>query len=463
MRNIFQKVKIFHVILVISVIFVSFTLYLSLPSLFDYKKLQLKIEKQIESDTKIKLANISDIKYRFFPSPHLIIKQCEMYFVNANGKKISDLKNIKIFISVGKLYDSRKIHIKKISITNANLNFNFESLNFFLNQLQSFYNKPIFIKKSKFFFANQKQEISLISSIYNFSLLYNEKSKQKKLKMKGNLFDTNFDFKWIKDFNRKNVSDFSLKFKKPNLTIENNLSTKDNLDKQGNMKINFLSNNLNIRYLYNDNKISFKTLKNKLDPFEVDGNIELDPFTFKIETVIKKQKINYIIKNILFHYFNYKNKIHPNINGDMEIKLDEINNAFLNSGKVKLNFSNSKILIDNNIFSIRDIGSMLIKNSLFYEENGKIFFVSQVEMDIYNQKQFYRRFSIPIKDRINLKKIYAVVEKDIDSDSYALSNISYNKDNDFYFNLENISLSDKIYFDNFQKFRNIIKDSFQTN
>ena len=109
---------------------------------------------------------------------------------------------------------------------------------------------------------------------------------------------------------------------------------------------------------------------------------------------------------------------------------------------------------------MRDIGTIKLENSFFYQEEDKVFFVSNVEVDIKNQKQFYRRFSIPIKNRINLDRIYATIEKNIDEDNYALSNISFNEKTKNNLNLNNINSSEKIYFDNFQKFRNIIRDSF---
>ena len=112
---------------------------------------------------------------------------------------------------------------------------------------------------------------------------------------------------------------------------------------------------------------------------------------------------------------------------------------------------------------MRDIGTIELENSLFYQEKNQVFFVSDVEVDIINQKQFYRRFSIPIKNRINLKRIYATIEKNIDEDNYALSNISFNEKIQKDLDLNNINSSEKIYFDNFQKFRNIIRDSFQFN
>ncbi len=175
---------------------------------------------------------------------------------------------------------------------------------------------------------------------------------------------------------------------------------------------------------------------------------------------MKNQKIDFLIKSILLNYYNFKDNIHPNLNGVINLKLDRLNSAFLSSGVSKFSFSNSKITNYKNEFVMRDIGTIKFKDSFFYQEEDKVFFVSNVEVDITNQKQFYRRFSIPIKNRINLNRIYATIEKNIDEDNYALSNISFNKKTEKSSNLNNIISPEKIYFNNFQKFRNIIRDSF---
>ena len=463
MRNIFLKLKPFHIILIISLIFVSFTIYLSLPSLFDYKKLQLKIEKQIESDFKIQLKNISKINYRFFPTPHLVISKSDLYFKNNSDFKISTLNNLKIFISINKLYQNRQIKIKKVFLTDSNFNFNYKSYISFLDQFNNFKNKKLNIKKSKFFFENKNNEISLISTIDNLLYFFDEKNNQKKLKIDGNLFDTKYDFKWNKNFTEDRSSNSILKFRNPNITFENYLTSGVNLKKTGNFKINFLSNNISIKYIYDKENLSFKSIDNKKQNLKLDGNIEMYPFSFEINSLLKNQKIDFLIKSVLLNYYTFRDKIHPNINGVINLKLDKLNSAFLSSGISKFSFANSKISNDKNKFVMRDIGTIELENSLFYEDKNQVFFVSDVEVDIINQKQFYRRFSIPIKNRINLKRIYATIEKNIDEDNYALSNISFNEKIQKDLNLNNINSSGKIYFDNFQKFRNIIRDSFQFN
>ena len=90
----------------------------------------------------------------------------------------------------------------------------------------------------------------------------------------------------------------------------------------------------------------------------------------------------------------------------------------------------------------------------------KIFFVAELEIQIKNQDEFFRRFSIPIKNRKKLNFINVLIEKNIDNDNFTLSNLTINEYSTFDFNLDTIINSEKDYFDNFQKFRNIIKEKF---
>ena len=83
-----------------------------------------------------------------------------------------------------------------------------------------------------------------------------------------------------------------------------------------------------------------------------------------------------------------------------------------------------------------------------------------MEISLDNQEEFFRRFTIPIKNRLNLKKIYMIFEKNLDNETYSISSINFNSDKNLLFNLDNIKTLEKNYFENFQQFRSIIKNSF---
>ena len=121
-------------------------------------------------------------------------------------------------------------------------------------------------------------------------------------------------------------------------------------------------------------------------------------------------------------------------------------------------FENEKILIKNNNLNVRKIGSIKMLRSMFYEEKGNLSFITELQIIIENREEFYRRFSTPIKNRIDLENIFLILEQDLDNNKFTISNISFNKKNDFSFNIKELNLVEKIPFDNFQKLRNLINN-----
>ena len=54
-----------------------------------------------------------------------------------------------------------------------------------------------------------------------------------------------------------------------------------------------------------------------------------------------------------------------------------------------------------------------------------------------------------------------IIEKNIDKDIYAIHDISLDQNSSLLFDKDNLISLNKLYFDNFQKFRNIIKNEFK--
>ena len=77
------------------------------------------------------------------------------------------------------------------------------SFKFLINHLGNKNINNLVVEKSKFFFENNNKEISTISTINKLNYFQNFKTNQKKLKIKGDIFDTKFDFLWNKDLNKK--------------------------------------------------------------------------------------------------------------------------------------------------------------------------------------------------------------------------------------------------------------------
>ena len=460
MKNFFKKIDTFHLIFILFGIIFSFILFFSIPTIFSYQDLFKKIEKTIESDFNIKILGIKDVKYRFIPSPHLVISNAKLYLDSKEKNLISELTDVKLHISILNLYNSKNIKVKKIILEEENFYLNHLSLINVIKHIYEKKSKDIIIKKSKFFIVDKSNEVSTISPLKKFKYQTNIKSNQKKINITGNIFDTDYDFKWDDDPNRKNSSRFIMKFKNPNILLQNNLKILENNKRQGQLKLSFLSNKLDLEYKYDKNEISLTSKQDSNSPFSISGNINLNPFFFNFNTDLKDQKIDVLIKYLLLNYFNFKERIHPNLNGTISINLENIKNAYLNNGFLKFNFNNSKITIDDNKLNVRNIGEIVIKNNSFYEVDGNVFFSADLILNITDQKEFYRRFSIPIKNRINLNKIFLTVEKNIDNDSYLIYNFFINNNPINTQNKQDINNIYKYQFDNFQKFRNVIKENF---
>ena len=90
----------------------------------------------------------------------------------------------------------------------------------------------------------------------------------------------------------------------------------------------------------------------------------------------------------MFNYFNYRNNVHKNINGNLNLKFSNIQNAYLNEGYLNLVFENEKILIKNNNLNVRKIGSIKMLRSMFYEEKGNLSFITELQIIIENRKNF---------------------------------------------------------------------------
>ena len=84
-----------------------------------------------------------------------------------------------------------------------------------------------------------------------------------------------------------------------------------------------------------------------------------------------------------------------------------------------------------------------------------------MELDVNDQDQFYRRFQIAKKKRIDLKKIYFDIEKDVDENIYFISNIIFNSDDKSKKQNKIVSESETHKINNIQQLTRIIKERFK--
>jgi uncharacterized protein YjaG (DUF416 family) len=84
-----------------------------------------------------------------------------------------------------------------------------------------------------------------------------------------------------------------------------------------------------------------------------------------------------------------------------------------------------------------------------------------MELNINDQDQFYKRFQVSKKKRIDLKKIYFDIKKNIDENIYSISNIKFNFDNKSKKQNKIVSELEAYQINNIQQLTKIIKEKFK--
>ena len=423
--NFFKEQDPFHLVIIFFIIFFGTAIFFSIPSFYDYKKYNQQIEKTINNEFKFKIHNLKDISFRFIPSPHLLIKKSDFKINDNESDLISELKNIKVFISITDLYKKDQFKIKRIEISKANFYLNNISLKNLTQNLKKDIVNHLIIKKSKFFFKNDDDEIILISTIKNLDYKIDFTNDKKIFKVNGNIFDTNYEFKYLLDYKNPNIQKINLEFKNPNLIIENNL-IEDPYSlasvQKGNLIIRFLNQKNSINYEILDNRINI--LKNDLKNFNFDlnGSIDFQPFHFDLLIDIKKMKLS-DIENIFYIIYSNQNLKYENLSGILKLNFNNIENKVINKGLYRLVFENSKVYSDREIFYLKDFATLEISDYQYLENIDQILQM-KVKVNIINQEKFNRFLFNYKKNKILSKNIYFTYQFNNNTNTNFISQIS---------------------------------------
>ena len=433
-----KKIDSARIVIPSIIIFFTAILFLSLPVLLNYNSIQNVIEKKVSSEFKINLKIFDDISLKIFPRPHYLVKKANLDLDLENEKSsIIKTQNLKIYIPLRKIYSKSNINIEEIKIEKANIYFQLNDVLDFKNHLYYKINKPIYIKKSKFFLLDKNNKTILISPIKKISYFINKKNNSKELKIQGNIFDVDYNSHWTRSYNNPKNSLMEIKSKNPNLFIKNIFSFEDNSNFSGKSSISFLKEDIIIHYLKKDGKIFINSPnENKNQKIKFNSKIELEPFFIDAIINFNNKDINFLIDSLLYFILNSEDYL-GNINGKLNLVLNNINNPLINNGQINISIKEKTIELENSIFEIENIGK--IKSDFrFYENQGDLIFASENVFDITNKKEFSKKFQTSSKSIKNVNKIYFDLEKNIDNGEVSISNIYLNK-------IDTENFSDNIY------------------
>ena len=224
----------------------------------------------------------------------------------------------------------------------------------------------------------------------------------------------------------------------------------DNSNFSGKSSINFLNEEIIIDYQMKDNEILLQSPE-KNQNIRLDSKIELDPFFFETKINIDDKKINFLIDYLLSFILNSQEEYLENVNGNLSLEISNLKNSIINNGTINFSVKDKIIKLEKSLFEIQDIG--YIKSEFrYYINNGDLVFFSENIFEIYNRKEFSKKFQVSSKNLQDVNKIYFNLEKNVDNGEISLSKIYINK-------IDKEKLSEKIYIiKNIQLLKALIRD-----
>jgi hypothetical protein len=439
MQNIKFKTSVFSRYLIsLIVLLFSYLFYLSIPVLYNYEDLQKDITKKLLTEFNLNAALSANIIYKILPSPNFEVSN--VILSTDSDKKFNEfaqIKKMKIYVSIGKLYSQKELEIKKIIFSEANFNINKNSFyyinDFFKKKISS---KKISIKKSKAFFrkSGDKNDVVALSSIQKSKIFYDERDNNNKLVIDGSIFNTQYNLNFLKNIANLSLTNFQINFKKLNIEIKNeHLEISENSNNsEGVASINFLGFKNTINYEINDEFILFasdKTNENNQRIY-LNGKVNISPFYYNIYVdlnsinVIKFINNFYKIRNLL------QNKIllNENFNGKIIFDIHSVRGIKLfDKAKINIEIRNGKLMFNNSTITSEKIGKIIFLDSVIHEKDSKKIFKSKFLFDIIDQKKFYQKLQVPKSNRKKLNNIYLEIEKDLDVDDFKINKFIINK------------------------------------
>ena len=175
------------------IFFLSISLYLTIPTFFNFEKNDEVIKNYLLKNYDFRISKYENIKYKVFPVPRLEFKKVQSKFLKSDTDL--NIENLEIFPKIFSIYNLNNFEASKIILNGNTANLQTSNFSAFIEQL-----------------LNQEKKISL----NNLNLkIINESKLVIKLK---NVFFTNFGYK-------KNVITGKLFDKKFKVELEGNLKS----------------------------------------------------------------------------------------------------------------------------------------------------------------------------------------------------------------------------------------------
>ena len=399
-----------YLITFISLLF-FYLFYLSIPVLYDKTWVQSNIESQLLKEFKINFSISSNISYRILPTPHFLIKDSKIFKETGDKKvSLSDIKNLKVFISQKTFFDKKKMILKYLKIDNANFLLSRDDFRLLRdNSNNKFSNKKIEIQKSNIFFKDKSNEIVTIIKIYKAFFFQDSENLINLFNLKGEVFNIPFSFDYKKKIDSLNSEEVNINAKTLKLSVFNQYNNEKNKLNSGKNIIKFFTSTINTNYKIKNGTLTFNSVNSRIKNAKVDysGKLSINPFDLNFDInidnydVFKKFNNNSIFNELIKTklLFNDNISVSSSIIGTSDLK-----KSIFQDMKINFNIVNGKINFDKTRLINNKIGFLELANSNLSFENDSLILNTNIIIDINNSEELFsllqtnKRFRKPIKD-----------------------------------------------------------------
>jgi len=358
---VFKKKKIYKTILYLLLSTVIFLLvYFSIPNFFNYTP--ALIQKSLKKNSHIDIKNISNISYRFLPSPRLRLSGSNLVFED-NALKVEGAE-IEVILNLPSLINYKKLDYNRLLIKGGSTNIQINKIDLLFDYIKK-NKKDINFKKNSIFVLKEKKKLFEINeSVAEI----NSKINIQQLIINGQLLDHKIYFYFENSPEKKN----SIILKIPKLDISTSiLLKKKNKSKilEGLVNFSILNNFLQFNFVKEKKIIINKGfMRGNLINSSFEGEVYFKPhFFFNLD--VKPSKAN-MEKLLLFVRKNYFSESFSGF------ELIKKMNGFLNFKNMfegNIIFENKKILFHN--FKIGKSNPIFFDAKILkFGESGKIQF-----------------------------------------------------------------------------------------
>ncbi len=402
LSNLFKNNKI---ILTFVAVFVLFISYLLLPTFYKQSDISKELNIQLQNKLGLNFKFSQNIKYNFFPRPHFTTTDTSILY---DQNEISNIKNIKIFISIEDLFLVKNIKINDLIIENANFNLNVKNYNFFSKLLNENYkNGNLIVKNSNIFFRNSVDEVLFINKISKIKYYYESKELRNIFHSENEIFNIPFSMKSFFNEDKNNIfSQINLNLMKIKIENELSFSNKKTIGKSQ-VTINKLKQTA--EYQIEKNSFDFYIFDKIDKPRNTyKGKFNLKPFYSYLEGNSDEINLNFLFGSNAIIPQLLKTEIFNNKNIDFKLNIKAkkiLNNFSFKNVHLKSKIQDGLIDTDNTKFEWRDFADFELFDSLIFVRNGELILDGKLKIGVNDYNELYKFLLTPKNYRNKINQI----------------------------------------------------------